>query len=188
MIERIIDFQNQFYATYFSNSNQTVSLSKVIKFTKGKKPKSTNSALIGKLYLSLDSISSSKGEYTEDENCIEIEKNDIIMVMDGASSGTSYIGYEGYLGSTLSKIEVDPNYSKHEVYLFLKRNEDSIKGNNTGSAIPHANKDFILSLEIPIISKEFLVELNTLFSTLFKLREVNYKLSEAKEILLRKYF
>ena len=76
------------------------------------------------------------------------------MVMDGASSGMVYIGHQGIVGSTLAKIST--NIAPYYLYIFLKNNFKNISEHNTGSAIPHTNKDIVYNLKISnnIISNE----------------------------------
>ena len=50
---------------------------------------------------------------------------DILMVMDGASSGKLFYGKKGLVGSTLAKIDVKEDYIEL-VYQFLKINEKYI--------------------------------------------------------------
>ena len=68
------------------------------------------------------------------------------MVMDGASSGKVYIGYQGVVGSTLAKIFT--NLNSYYLYVFLRNNFTNISEHNTGSAIPHTNKDIVYNLKI----------------------------------------
>lgn len=164
---------------------KTIRLGELIQFVKGKNPKYLKNRFVLP-YISI--------KYLEgiEEPCYSSEgtkcnKTDILMVMDGASSGKVFIGEEGYIGSTLAKISVKA-YSEL-IYLFLIRNQNSIRKNTTGSAIPHADKDYISKLNFPLIeNSSFLKLIKYDISTLVNLRSQNKKLRKIKELLLSKYF
>ena len=120
-------------------------------FIKGKKPKKIykfheNNTIS---YLTIDVLKGQENIYGTIENTIPVTKNDILIVSDGASSGDLFFGKEGILGSTLSKIEIPTEYT--DIILeYLKYYSKQIKKNNTGSAIPHVDKGFILNLQLAL--------------------------------------
>ena len=159
-------------------------LSNYISFEKGKKPNEINQT--GNLYLTIDVLEGNTKLFTNSSNIISCSKNEILMVMDGASSGKVYTGVEGVVGSTLSKIK-NTCLNNYFLYIFLKYNFNNIKDRNTGSAIPHTNKDFVLSLSIPNMKAD-----ENLYDNLFNYRnktvEIISKLKEIKKIYLHKFF
>ena len=159
-------------------------LSQYVKFEKGKKPKVLNES--GKLYLTIDVLEGNDTLFTSDKKVVLTNKNDVLMVMDGASSGKVYIGYEGVVGSTLSLIHCE-GINSYFLYIFLKNNYNNIKDRNIGSAIPHANKDFILSLKIPYtkISNKIYITLLKYKIDIFK--KIKY-LKNLKKKYLNKFF
>ena len=163
-------------------------LSDIIKFVKGKKPTESQSNLMN--YLSIEGITTNI--YTQNcaTNMILANNEDILMVMDGASSGTIYIGNKGIVASTLAKIEIKNNEYRYLIFQKLKQMEKKIKELNTGSAIPHANKEFIGSIVLCIDSeyKSINLKLQTITEKIIKIKQVNYKLSELKNHYLQKFF
>lgn len=128
-------------------------LKDLIKFIKGKKPKiiSETNFENSEVYLTIDVLNRNSVQYAINDKVVLATKMNILMVMDGASSGTLYYGMNGIVGSTLAKIEVDSKLINEDiVYFFLKNNEDNIKMHLTGSAIPHTDKEFINRLYIAI--------------------------------------
>lgn len=80
---------------------------------------------------------------------IVASEKDILMVMDGASSGRVAIGYCGAVGSTIGLFRPLKKFNYPLfIFQFLKINEEYIKENTTGSAIPHADKSLIFDLEL----------------------------------------
>ena len=147
---------NSLLATDFDSNNNIELLHNVIKFIKGKKPieivniKNDNFLK----YLTIACINNQEVTYANPEKTI-IANNDILMVMDGASSGEVYFSDYGIVGSTLAKIDIiNDNYTKEYVFFVLKKYSEIIKNKNTGSAIPHTDKAFINTLRIPIIKVE----------------------------------
>lgn len=147
---------NSLLATDFDSNNNIELLHNVIKFIKGKKPieivniKNDNFLK----YLTIACINNQEVTYANPEKTI-IANNDILMVMDGASSGEVYFSDYGIVGSTLAKIDIiNDNYTKEYVFFVLKKYSEIIKNKNTGSAIPHTDKAFINTLGIPIIKVE----------------------------------
>ena len=127
-----------------------VEIGKNIKFIKGKKPhkielKKTKETPLK--YLTIKSLNDEEVLYCSEDKIIKIKETDIIMVMDGASSGTSYLGKNGVLGSTFSKIEIKSNLDKILFFMYLKYYEEEIKTHTTGSAIPHTDKSYIFNLK-----------------------------------------
>jgi len=187
-IEKLNHYLELLFSDISEKTSSFIPLSKLITFKKGKKPIKTNLKNIGKPYLTIDAIENKYTLYTNDAKCVLISENDIMMVMDGASSGKVFIGVEGYLGSTLAKIINNSDYSTYSIFLFLKANEKMISKNTTGSAIPHANKDYILGLAFPVINQSIDNYLYSIFNTLIDKRKENNKLKVLKNLYLNKYF
>jgi type I restriction enzyme S subunit len=105
-------------------------------------------------YILIDGLRNGKFEFTDDKSNFA-KNDDIIMVMDGDSSGEVFIGQSGFIGSTLGYYRIiDENVSPYLLFYFLKSKYPSISRNNVGSAIPHANKDYISGLQIFLLPKK----------------------------------
>ena len=140
----------------YNSINKTEKLQNIIKFTKGKKPvkivkyKDKNYDK----YLTIACLNYQELNYANKEKMI-LAQNDILMVMDGASSGEVYYSDCGIVGSTFARIDIiNKTFTKEYMFFILKKYTDLIKTKNTGSAIPHADKAFINLLSVPILSIE----------------------------------
>ena len=167
-------------------------LSEIIEFKKGKQARNilekTNENSMP--YILIDGIKTGSHLYT-DEKGVYVKRNDIIMVMDGASSGTVYTGQEGYIGSTFALIDIkDKTVSPYFLLLYLMSNFSRISSNNTGAAIPHANKDFIYGLNVILPNKEIREKLFNNFESLLKMKTnlelKNINLTKTRDLLLPK--
>ncbi|HEY8038069.1 MAG TPA: hypothetical protein VIF37_21045 [Methylobacter sp.] len=104
------------------------------------------------------------------------------MLMDGARSGVVFRGKRGVVGSTFARVAVEPLY-RDVVYEFLRVTREHIVSNNTGSAIPHANKEFIHRLVMFLPKNETLIEkFNAIYCSLF---EQTLNLISQNELLRR---
>lgn len=164
-----------------------------INFIKGKKPKLITETINENsvLYLLVEVLEGKNFLYTEDKNLLIAMENEVIMIMDGSRSGTIYKSIYGAIGSTMSIIRISNDKLNDEyLYYYLKSNETHIKQNNTGSAIPHANKEFIKDMDILIPEKSTMRQFNDYTRKISKqisiLKTQNNKLKEARDILIPK--
>lgn len=128
-------------------------LKKIIRFVKGKKPKIILKEKSDELskYLTINVLSGKDYLYAQPKGVILTEKENILMVMDGASSGKIYFGVNGIVASTIAKVEIlNNNFSTEYIYHFLKYHENEINNHTSGSAIPHTDKNFVLSLKVAL--------------------------------------
>lgn len=169
-------------------------LKEVIKFNKGKKPKIITDKEFdnSKLYLTIDVLNRNSIQYAINDKVVLANKKDILMVMDGGSSGSLYYGLDGIVGSTLSKLVINDEYINDDIlYYFLKLNEFNIKGHLTGSAIPHTDKEYVNRLIMCIPNdKELLVRVTKILSDIREKviinNEENSRLIKLRDILLPK--
>jgi len=128
--------------------------------------------------------------FVSSDNAILIDSLDPFMLMDGANSGNIYYGFKGALGSTFSLLEAKTEKLREIIYWFLKLNEVIIKNQNTGSAIPHANKDFINSMLIVLPDEKAALKVVNMLQTYrektIKLKEENTTLAQIRDTLLPK--
>jgi type I restriction enzyme S subunit len=164
-------------------------LGDLIDFAKGKKPKTTTPT--GKTPLLLiESLRSGATEFTDEQAMVVAEANDIIMVMDGASSGSIYTGSYGAVGSTLGRYRpIDrQRFSHYHFYFFILENFKQISDNNIGSAIPHANKDFINQLNLVLppqkTENQFHEQMIPIFDLMKVLKHKNANLRKTRDLLL----
>jgi type I restriction enzyme S subunit len=162
-----------------------------IKFYKGKKADSIqpNYEIGLERLLLLDGIESGNYPYTNPDKQVIAEQNDLLMLMDGARSSKVFFAEKGVVGSTLSKIEiVEPKLSSSLLKLFFDNNFDWMQTNNTGAAIPHANKNFINSMPFNLPTDKILMDwknkIETLYSNIRNMKNQNHLLKESRDILL----
>ena len=162
-----------------------------IKFIKGKKPKilvEKEDGINKFKYLTIKSINNEEENYCSDEKVIFVSKNEIMMVMDDASSGDIYIGKEGVLGSTLSKIEIDKSIDWSIIYYLLNYYKNEIKQHNTGSAIPHTDKNYIENITFFLPNNKKINYFSKIFKSILlkkiALEDEIYKLIELRDYLL----
>lgn len=161
-------------------------------FEKGKNPDEVLDVAGDELefYVNMDTLRGNLNSYAKvQRNSVVCKVGDILMLMDGSRSGlTLKANVDGIVGSTLSVIRVE-KYLKNFVYEYLKAMQQEIVFNNTGSAIPHANKDYIkrMMLFIPNNKKliyEFNKKYEVIFHSIKNLDDQNINLSKTKESLL----
>ncbi len=89
--------------------------------------------------------------YSLDKNGLLCEKEDILLVWDGANCGTVGSGLTGYVGSTITRLRiVNKSVDKDYVFRFLRSKFEYFNSNTTGATIPHLDKKNVLSLKIPL--------------------------------------
>lgn len=168
-----------------------VKLEEFVSVVKGRKPANVleqpeDDSL---LYLLLDTVERTKTLYTSDLTLPLSKENDVLMCMDGARSGLVFRGMNGAIGSTMAIWRSNSdNVSGEFLYQFLKQNESAIIQGNTGAAIPHANRKFILDMKLAIPptkeAENFDLLTMPLVQSISVLHNQNKKLREARDILL----
>ncbi|KAB2878060.1 restriction endonuclease subunit S [bacterium] len=126
-------------------------LGDLIEFAKGKKPINTSEHYTdGSVpQILIETFDTGKTLYADPQDMVIAKKDEILMVMDGGSSGRVELGFEGIVGSTIGLFKPKSEFSyPFFIFFFLKFNESFIKENTTGSAIPHADKALILDLDV----------------------------------------
>ena len=174
---------------YDEKDLEFIELKEICKFIKGRKPTEISEQYKSDFedYLTIEVLSNQNHIFAFDEKCIKAKEKDILMVMDGASSGKLFYGKKGLVGSTLAKIDVKEDYIEL-IYQFLKINEKYITENTTGSAIPHTDKGLVLSLRLPISEKltEYSDKFKNIRLAIISNNNEIMKLQHLRDILLPK--
>ena len=172
-----------------NNENEYIELKEISKFIKGRKPKNISEIKENNFinYLTIEVLTNQNNSYAFDNKGIKANEYDILIVMDGASSGKLFFGKKGLVGSTLAKLETDEKYQEI-VYQFLKIKESFICENTTGTAIPHTDKSLVLNLQCPM--SEDILKFSETFKTIrlniiSNNNEIN-KLQKLRDTLLPK--
>lgn len=181
----LYDIANTMIDGEFKN-NEFIKLNEVIKFIKGKKP--SDISIYKKdgyiKYLTIACLNNQETTYANSNKMI-FTKSDVLMVMDGASSGNVYYSTEGIVGSTLSKIETKNNdFISEYLYFCLKKYSKDIQEKTTGSAIPHTDKEFVGNLNIPIIEKRKQTKYASFINKIIEINNQNEILSQLRDTLL----
>jgi len=132
---------------------EVVQFRDVFKFVKGKKPKIVEECEFegSEKYLTIDVLNRNSVLFCSNEKIIEANSKDVLMVMDGASSGAVYFGQKGVVASTLAKLElISKKVSNQFLFYMIKYFENDIKTHTTGSAIPHTDKEYTYRLMIAL--------------------------------------
>lgn len=161
---------------------KVIELGNIFEFKKGKKPKKESMSIDEGVPYLVKGVVDGKdiSEFTIDKKIVYINELDIFMLMDGANSGNIYYGFEGALGSTFSKLELKDDLLREVLYQFLLNNLNAIKNQNTGSAIPHANKDFINKMLLAIPDE---IKMENICKCFKKLREMTLILTKQNQTL-----
>jgi len=158
-----------------------------IEFYKGKKPKEISlepkKGFLPQILIEV--LDGNPPIYANPEDCIICKKDDLIMVMDGASSGRISNGFKGILGSTLAIVKQKNNIIDNKFLYFVFLNKQSeLRGNTTGSAIPHADKNRINSMKIAVPkSKEEQSAIASTLSSLDSKIELNRQMNKTLEAI-----
>ncbi|MEM3609483.1 MAG: restriction endonuclease subunit S [Candidatus Anstonellales archaeon] len=174
-----------------------VKLGEAADFTKGRKPsRLVNKKLSANLkeYILLGN----EKFYTElDKLLVDVIPSDILIVADGASSGTILAGKEGVLGSTLVRIriknEVQDEIDAKFLYFGLKHFERVFQSVLTGSAIPHIDqknlRDFELFIPEDINEQKRIAEILSAFDEKIELNnKINKILEEMAQTIFKEWF
>lgn len=172
---------------------EKVKLEDFVSVVKGRKPTNVleQPEEDSQLYLLLDTVERGKTLYTTDLSLPQSKITDVLMCMDGARSGLSFRGMVGAIGSTMAIWRSNSERVSGELlYQFMKQYESAITQGNTGAAIPHANRKFILDMKLAMPPKKETLCFDNLTLPIIKLinnlHNQNTKLREARDILLPK--
>lgn len=169
-------------------NNDKIKLNELINFVKGKKPLDISAEYKEEYekYLTIACLNNQETMYADPTKTL-LTESDILMVMDGASSGDVYFSDKGIVGSTLSKIEIcNEEYISEYVFFALKRLVKAIQEKTTGSAIPHTDKVFVGNLEIPKLDMEEQLKYKSLIAKIIQNNKQNIILGNLRDALLPK--
>ncbi len=164
-----------------------------VQFIKGKKPTEAIEIMTEGLIpqILIETFDTGKTLFSDPANMVIAAKKDILMVMDGASSGRVEIGFAGIVGSTIGlfRPQIDFNYPLF-LYYFLKSNEEYISENTTGSAIPHTDRALVLNLDVVYPTIEIIKQFENIADNYFSKRQTNitqiHTLTKLRDTLLPK--
>jgi len=164
-------------------------LKDIFTFVKGKKPNEV-SEIQKENFLQqilIDSFENGKKLYADKDGMVIASEDDLLMVVDGASSGRVEFGITGIVGSTMSKLQLHKPV-RSVLYFYLKSKEQDIKNNTSGSAIPHTDKEKVYGYEIALPKNTDYIEkiLLSFIKGVEKLNHENISLKQSRDQLLAK--
>lgn len=168
-------------------------LSNIVYLKKGKKPKELSEIKHENYipYLTIDALSGGRPLFCDTEKMLLAKEKDILLVMDGASSGAIFYGLDGVVASTIIKLELTNTEIREIVFAFLNYKQLDLKSHTTGSAIPHLDKDRLLSYKIALPSNGKLLRkisgtLKSLRDNIIRNRKESRRLAQLRDTLLPK--
>ena len=124
-----------------------------IKYKKGKTPNSLNSEKVGTPYIGASDLEDNKFLYNNytTELLTTCNKEDVLVLWDGARAGLIGYGHEGIIASTIVSISI-VNHKLLSQFLFylLKGFETHLISLTNGTTIPHMSRSFINELGLPL--------------------------------------
>ncbi len=147
-----------------------VKLGDVVEVQKGKKV-SESEHNTGLRYIQIEDLRNDNNiKFTDQENSVKVNADDVLLAWDGANAGISSYGLEGIIGSTLARIRVKEKYSniiKSEYLgLFLQFNENYLRNTANGATIPHVNRGALLNLKLNAVDLEYQQKVIALMSNI----------------------
>ena len=83
------------------------------------------------------------------EKSVKIDEGDILILWDGSNAGEILFGKNGFLASTMCKLEITNNeFLKDFVFQFLRFKTYDLKRATVGSAIPHVDPGIVENIKI----------------------------------------
>lgn len=130
-----------------------------------------------------------------DKKATLVNKQDVLVVWDGARFGLSALGWEGVLGSTIVALQSDYLISQF-LYYFLQLNFETIQAKPRGVGIPHVEPSLFWNLPIPVPpmaeQKRIVKKIEELFGVIDRdiqrLTDTLEQLSQFKKSLLQHFF
>ena len=122
-------------------------------YQKGKNPSILNTDKVGVPYIGasdLDDISGNANyeNYTTEEFLPVAQKNDVLILWDGARAGKKKKNHSGVISSTIVNLLTNEKYiNKNFLYFYLKGFENFLYDRVNGTTIPHMNRKYIEELE-----------------------------------------
>lgn len=171
---------------YDDKTSTRVKLKNIVSIKKGKKPSILIDHGKGIPYCTAKYLRTGEVESIVPKEAwkkaIKIDETDILVLWDGSNAGEMFLGKEGFLASTMCKLELkNDEFLKDFVFQFLRFKTNDIKRATVGSAIPHVDPGMIDNIEIPKLVKGKQSDIIDLFESV----RVNSKKIESTILVLK---
>jgi restriction endonuclease S subunit len=101
------------------------------------------------------------------KSAVKISNEDILVLWDGSNAGEMLFGKDGFLASTMCKLEIkNESFLRDFVFQFLRFKSNDIKRATVGSAIPHVDPGMIDNIEIPKLELKIQKEVISIFESI----------------------
>ena len=156
---------------YDDKTSERLKLKNIVSIKKGKKPPVLLEKGEGLPYCTAKYLRTGEIESIVQEEAwkksVKINEREILVLWDGSNAGEMFFGKEGFLASTMCKLEMTNNeFLKDFVFQFLRFKTNDIKRATVGSAIPHVDPGMIENIQIPKLDNERQVSIVELFNSL----------------------
>ena len=140
----------------------------LITFEKGKPPaQHPYFGVDAELYLTPEYLRgrSSAEPVKPSANAVRVKDGDTIVLWDGSNAGEFFRGRNGILSSTMSRIKFDNSFNKDYFFYAVKSWEPFLKGQTSGSGIPHVDKEIFGQIEVVQFSEPEQTKIAEILST-----------------------
>ena len=133
-----------------------IQVKECVQFEKGKPPAQTNYyGPDAKPYLTPDYL---RGEAPAElikpaSNAVNVADGETIILWDGSNAGEVLKAKFGTLASTMMRLQHSNQFSSEYFFYALKGWEPFLKGQTSGSGIPHVDKEILGNLEVILFDK-----------------------------------
>jgi len=98
-------------------------------------------------------------------NVVRVSDGDTIILWDGSNAGEFFRGRKGILASTMSRIQHSETFDVEYFFYAVKGWESYLKGQTSGSGIPHIDKEVFGKIEILRFDKPEQTKIADILST-----------------------
>jgi type I restriction enzyme S subunit len=139
-----------------SEDFQTRHVKDVVSFAKGKPP--AEQPYYGKdaeVYLTPEYLRGGLAyePIKASKNAVRVVGGETIVLWDGSNAGEVFKAKAGVLSSTMVELQPDDSFEADYFYYAMKGWEGYLKGQTSGSGIPHVDKEVIGKLDLLAFSK-----------------------------------
>jgi type I restriction enzyme, S subunit len=98
-------------------------------------------------------------------NAVRVIDGETIVLWDGSNAGEIFRAKRGILASTMSRVRTNGHFESEFFYYALKGWEDYLKGQTSGSGIPHVDKEILGKLTVLTCGKDEQFKIAEILST-----------------------